>query len=207
MFTGLIRARGEVISATATPTGRRLVVRITDGASSLLPAAIGDSIAVNGCCLTLVEICGEVLHFDVIPQTEAITTLASWSPSRPVHLESALRVGQPLGGHLVQGHVDGVARVTFAGERDGYRVILEVARQQARWLLEHGSIAIDGVSLTLAAIDRAQHRCEVALIPETLRATDLGALRAGDFVNVEFDQMAKAIAARLDGAITPSASE
>jgi riboflavin synthase len=176
VFTGLVREVGSVASFD----GGRLVVE------SDTRAEVGDSIAVDGVCLTVVENGGDRLAFDVVPET-----LARVKPfGERVNLEPALRAGEPLGGHYVQGHVDGVGTVaSIAPERDGARMRIEPPSDLLRYLVEKGSIAVEGVSLTVAAIDDAAF--EIALIPHTLEATTLGRLEAGDSVNLEADVLAK----------------
>jgi riboflavin synthase len=176
VFTGLVREVGSVASFD----GGRLVVE------SDTRAEVGDSIAVDGVCLTVVENGGDRLAFDVVPET-----LARVKPfGERVNLEPALRAGEPLGGHYVQGHVDGVGTVaSIAPERDGARMRIEPPSDLLRYLVEKGSIAVEGVSLTVAAIDEAAF--EIALIPHTLEATTLGRLEAGDSVNLEADVLAK----------------
>ncbi|MDA0803299.1 MAG: riboflavin synthase [Planctomycetota bacterium] len=203
MFTGLIRARGVVSTVERRGGSMLLAIRQVPTDGILHGTRVGDSIAIDGCCLTATSV-GAELCFDVIEQTIALTTLGSMAPGRCVHLEPALRMGDPLGGHLVQGHVDGRARVHFAGERNGFRLVVEVPERCRAWMLPQGSVAINGVSLTIAEADPAAGRFGVALIPETLRATNLGQLVAGDDVNLECDQLAKVIHARLAQAIPAS---
>ncbi len=197
MFTGLIRSLGTVTQALNTPAGLRLGVMVDGGVAALGSIRLGDSISVNGCCLTAVELDRERLQFDVIPQSLSMTTIGAFAVGRRVHLERALLVGEPLGGHIVQGHIDGTGTVLHAGERGGYRISVSVDPAHRRWLLDRGSIALDGVSLTLAHVDQEAGTLEVALIPETLHRTLLASLRPGDLVNLEFDQLAKAIVSRL----------
>jgi riboflavin synthase len=176
VFTGIVRERGRVTSLT----DGRLVVE------SGLGAQIGDSIAVDGACLTVVAAENGRLEFDV-----AVETVRRVKPfGEEVNLEPALRAGEPLGGHYVQGHVDGVARVrSVQPEGDGRRVWFDAPRELVRYLVEKGSVAVDGVSLTIAELDDAGFA--VALVPYTLSETTLGALAAGDGVNVEVDVLAK----------------
>ena len=173
MFTGIVQALGRVRSFE---DGRLVVER------GPVDAAIGDSVAVNGVCLTVVERGDETLAFDVVPETVSRT--------RPfgdaVNLEPSLRAGDPMGGHVVQGHVDGVGRVR---EADGEGIWVDPPAQLLRYVVEKGSIALDGVSLTIAELDDAGFR--VALIPHTRAATTLGALAVGDAVNLEVDVLAK----------------
>jgi riboflavin synthase len=172
VFTGIVRERAPVVSFE----NGRLVVE-----SSLAPA-IGDSVSVDGTCLTVVDASNGTLSFDVMAETAQRA-----KPYRAeVNLEPALAAGDPLGGHFVQGHVDGVGRVrAFEGER----LTVEASPQILRYCVEKGSIAVDGVALTLTAV--TGETLEVALIPHTLEVTTLGALEAGDEVNLEVDVLAK----------------
>lgn len=176
VFTGIVRERGRVASFE----DGRLVVE------SGLRAEIGDSVAVDGACLTVVAAENGRLEFDVAPET-----LRRVKPFEDeVNLEPALRAGDPLGGHYVQGHVDGVAQVrALESEGDGVRVWFDAAPQLLRYLVEKGSVAVEGVSLTVAELDDAGFA--VALVPHTLSATTLGSLVSGDDVNVEVDVLAK----------------
>ncbi len=173
MFTGIVREVGRV----AAFDGSRLVV---DAATS---AAIGDSVAIDGVCLTVVAT--PQLAFDVVPETLSRTTLGTLRAGDAVNVEPALRAGEPLGGHIVQGHVDGVGRVRSVGEP----VWIDAPADVLRYCVEKGSIAVDGTSLTVAALDDAGFA--VALVPHTLAATTLGGLQPGDEVNLEVDVLAK----------------
>ena len=186
MFTGIIREIGTVEEVQRTPDGARL--RVGAGVADGLGA--GDSVSVNGVCLTVASPGADSFQADVMNQTLAVTTLGSLEGGARVNLEPALRAGEPLGGHLVQGHVDGRGRVTSAAE-DGFarRLRVEVPEGLRRYVAEHGSVAIDGVSLTVAAL--APDGLEVSLIPETLERTTLGALGEGSEVNVEVDVVAR----------------
>ncbi len=185
MFTGIVREIGSVISFD----GSRLVVTAEGTAAG---AGVGDSVAVAGVCLTIVETDAGRLVFDVIPETLSRTLLGSLEPGNPVNLEPSLRVGDPLGGHVVQGHVDAVGRVrSVEPESDGRRVWIDAPESVVRYCLEKGSIAVDGVSLTVAALD--DDGFEVALIPHTLAATTLGRLGPGDAVNLEADVLGKVV--------------
>jgi riboflavin synthase len=172
VFTGIVRERARVVSYE----DGRLVVE-----SSLKPG-VGDSISVDGTCLTVVDNSDGRLAFDVMAETAARAR-----PYRTeVNLEPAVEAGQPLGGHYVQGHVDGVGRVRgFEGER----LTIEAPRELLRYCVEKGSIAVDGVSLTIAGLD--DDAFEVALVRHTIEATTLGALKPGDRVNLEVDILAK----------------
>ena len=177
--------------------GSRLVVGAPETAGSV---AVGDSVSVAGVCLTVVEAGEGRLAFDVVPETLSRTALGGLAADDRVNLESALRVGDPLGGHVVQGHVDAVGRIrSVAPEGDSRRVWVDAPETIVRYCLEKGSIAVDGVSLTVAALD--DRGFEVALIPHTLSVTTLGGLEPGDEVNLEVDVLAKVVerllAARL----------
>jgi riboflavin synthase alpha subunit len=186
VFTGIVRERGRVVSAQRNGGG----VRLRIAAAATAKAALGDSIAVSGCCLTVTAADGETLEFDAVPETIARTTLGGLEPGAEVNLEPALRAGEPLGGHFVQGHVDGRARVAALDpEGDGARLRLELEPELLRYCVEKGSLAVDGVSLTIAALH--DEGVEIALVPFTLEHTTLGALAPGDQVNVEVDLLAK----------------
>jgi riboflavin synthase len=186
MFTGLIREVGEVDELERTEGGARLRVRAR--LASGLEA--GDSVAVAGACLTVAEPGDDGFAADVINQTLSLTTLGELGPGGQVNLEPALRVGDALGGHLVQGHVDAVGTVA-ATAADGIarRVRVELPGELRRYVVEHGSVALDGVSLTIAGLD--EQGFDVSLIPETLERTTLGELAEGSRVNVEVDQIAR----------------
>jgi len=194
MFTGLVPATGTVTDLTRSEAGLRIAVECAAIAARV---KIGDSVAVNGICLTVSSLDGGLLHFDAIAQTIGRTTLGAWQRGTRVHLEPALRLGDPLGGHWVQGHVEGTAQVESVDRSDGQwrvRIAVDGAAEQ-RWddvICAQGSIAVDGVSLTIAACGSGFF--EVALIPHTLECTALGALRAGDHVNLEADPLARLVA-------------
>src|SRR5262245_1721479 len=187
MFTGLVEERGTLLEVESRPAGRRMWI----GARGVLDGtAIGDSIAVSGCCLTVIEVRADRFAVEAVPETLARTTLGGWSAGDPVNLERSLRLDQRLGGHLVQGHVDGVGTVRrVAAEGDGKRVAIDVPAALARFVAEKGSIAIDGVSLTVAAVSGAT--CEIALIPHTLAVTVAGGYAPGRAVNLEVDLLAR----------------
>lgn len=194
MFTGIIREIGNVADVERTSGGARLRVR-SDLAGGLPE---GDSVAVNGVCLTIAAGGDGTFEADVMNQTLSLTTLGGLEACARVNLEPALRAGEPLGGHLVQGHVDGTARVTSTTD-DGFarRVRIAVPVGLRRYLAEHGSVAIDGVSLTVAAL--ARDGLEISLIPETLERTTLGELGEGSEVNVEVDVVARYAERLLQG--------
>ncbi len=185
MFTGIVRELGTV----EVFDGSRLVVVATETAAG---SAVGDSVAVAGVCLTVVEADEVRLAFDVVPETLARTALGRLERGDAVNIEPSLRVGDRLGGHVVQGHVDVVGRVrSVAQDGDGRRVWVDAPDEILGYCLEKGSIAVDGVSLTVAALDGSGF--EVALIPHTLDVTTLGWLEPGDTVNLEPDVLAKVV--------------
>ena len=187
MFTGIVRELGTVEAVEGGDEGVCLRVRAPETAGS---ARVGDSVGLNGVCLTVTEVCDGVLSFDAVPETLIRTTLGRLRPSAEINVEPALRAGEPLGGHIVQGHVDAVGRVrAIAPEGDGVRMEIEATPELLRYCVEKGSIAVAGVSLTVAAL--ADYSFAVALIPHTLAATMLGRLKPGDEVNVEVDVLAK----------------
>lgn len=193
MFTGIVRELGRV----AGFDGSRLRI---DAPSAAADAAVGDSVAIAGVCLTVVENDGQALAFDTVPETLSRTSLGRLAAGDVVNVEPALRAGEPLGGHLMQGHVDGLGQVrSVAPEEEGRRVWFDVPPKLLRYCAEKGSIAVDGTSLTVAALDDAG--VAVALVPHTLAATTLGMLTTGDVVNLEVDVLAKYVE-RLLGAST-----
>jgi riboflavin synthase len=194
VFTGIIREIGSVDDVERTSDGVRL--RVRSGLAGGLPD--GDSVAVNGVCLTIAAGGNGTFEADVMNQTLSLTTLGGLEAGSRVNLEPALRAGEPLGGHLVQGHVDGTARVTSTSD-DGFarRVRLAIPEGLRRYVAEHGSVAIDGVSLTVAAL--VADGFEISLIPETLERTTLGDLGEGSEVNVEVDVVARYAERLLQG--------
>ena len=187
MFTGIVEELGTVAELAVTPSGARLGVR----AEKLAPlAAIGDSISIAGCCLTVVEIDGAILRFDAVPETLSRTSLGALAVGDHVNLEDALRAGEPFGGHLVQGHVDGVGTITaLEREGDGHRIAVSVPTGLMRYLAEKGSIGVAGISLTVATL--RDDGLEVAVIPHTWNSTTISAWEVGDQVNLEVDVIAK----------------
>ena len=187
VFTGLIREVGTVVSREGGPAGVRLTI---EAPSTAADAEVGDSIAIDGVCLTVVQAAGDTLAFDAVPETLARTSLETLDHGSRVNLEPALRAGEPLGGHYVQGHVDGAGSVrSVEPEGDGKRIWVDASPELLRYVVEKGSIAVLGVSLTVAAVDADGFA--VALIPHTLGATTLGALEPEDRVNLETDVLAK----------------
>ena len=195
MFTGIVREVGRVVSLDGDGAGRRLEI---DAPATAPGVAIGDSVSVGGCCLTVVTVGHGRIGFDVVPETLARTSLARLAPGERVNVEPALRAGEPLGGHYVQGHVDAVGRVRSVDRGDdGTRVWVDAPDEVLRYVVLKGSIAVDGTSLTVSGLDDAGF--EVALVPHTLDATTLGELAPGDPVNLEPDVLAKYVERLLAG--------
>jgi riboflavin synthase len=193
MFTGLISAIGEVlhIAPLAETTDMRLVIGAP--ASFLTGAEIGASIACSGCCLTAVELEADRFAVQVSNESLARTTIGGWRVGTPINLERSLRMGDELGGHLVSGHVDGLgALVEAAQEHASWRLTFEVPAPLHRFLAAKGSVAVDGVSLTVNAVDG--QRFGVNIIPHTHAHTTLGTLAPGDRVNIEIDMLARYVA-------------
>lgn len=189
MFSGLIVYRGTVVSNEAAPTGGRTLV-LDANAAREEDAGVGDSIAVNGVCLTVTAIHHDRLTFDVVPETIERSTLGTLHSGDVVNLEYSLRVGDRMGGHFVYGHVDATAAVLArTPEGQGERIRIERPVQLAPMIAEKAFMTIDGVSLTVAAIGDGWF--EIALIPETLARTTLGARAAGSRVNLEIDPLAR----------------
>ena len=187
MFTGIVRERGRVASVDGDGDGIRIRLEAPLTAGE---AAIGDSVSLNGCCLTVVEAANGTLAFDAVPETLSRSSLDGLEAGAELNVEPALRAGDPLGGHYVQGHVDGVGSVrSVEPEGEGRRIWLDAPPEVLRYCVERGSIAVDGVSLTIADLDEAGFA--VALIPQTLAVTTLGTLVTGARVNLEADVLAK----------------
>jgi riboflavin synthase alpha subunit len=184
MFTGIVR-KGRVAAVEGGDDRVRVVVE-ADGVAG----EIGDSVAVNGVCLTVVANGGGRLAFDAVPETLRRSSLGRLAAGDSVNVEPALRAGDPLGGHYVQGHVDAVGHVrSVAEEGDGVRMWLDAPDAVLRYCVEKGSVAVEGVALTIAELDDAGFA--VALVPHTLAETNLAALAPGDEVNLEADVLAK----------------
>jgi riboflavin synthase len=199
MFTGIIESIGTLAAVEPRGGALRLAVELGPLAEG---TRLGDSIAVSGPCLTVSELSGTVARFDAVAETVARTTLGDWRAGRSVNLERAATAGSRLGGHFVTGHIDGRARV-LAVRRvgDGTEIDFAIPAGCERYIAEKGSVALDGVSLTVARL-LSEDAFRVALVPHTLGATTLGALRAGDEVNFEADILAR-YAARLLGRDAP----
>jgi riboflavin synthase len=188
VFTGIVREVGLVASIEGEADGVR--IEIDAPATAASGVAPGDSVAINGCCLTIVSTADGRLAFDAVPETLSRTALKELAAGSRVNLEPALRAGDPLGGHYVQGHVDAVGRVRSAApEGDGKRIWIDAAPELLRYVVEKGSITLEGASLTVAGLDDAGFA--VALIPHTLAETTLDDLGPGDPVNLEVDVLAK----------------
>jgi riboflavin synthase len=193
MFTGLVEGVGEVAVLAPAPGGWRLRLR-----TALAPELhLGDSLSVDGVCLTVTSIDGDEVGADIGPETARVTTLGSLRPSQPVNLERAARADSRLGGHLVQGHVDAtvsVDRVETAG--DAHWIGVELPAALAHLVVPKGSVALSGVSLTVARLEEG--RFDVMIVPFTWQHTNLSALRAGDRVNLECDMVGKYVARSVE---------
>jgi len=189
MFTGLI---GELGSITAIEKGESSAVFTIDAPKLIGEIAVGDSVAVNGVCLTATAISGTTFNADVMVQTLSLTSLSQLCVSSTVNLELAAQSNSRLGGHMVQGHVDGVATVVGLTPGDKWAQFdITVPAHLAKYIVNQGSICLDGVSLTVGSIDDSTNVVTVWLIPETLENTNLSTKSAGDLVNVEVDVLAK----------------
>ncbi len=199
MFTGLVEEMGVIRSLDGDADGVRMAV---DATTVTVDVAVGDSIAVSGACLTVVSFDESGFAVDVVTETLRRTTLGSRVPGDTVNLERAMAVGDRLGGHIVQGHVDGVGTVvSVTPEGEGVRLAIAAPAAVRPYVVEKGSITVDGVSLTVAAT--IADGFEIALIPHTLAVTTLGRLAAGDRVNLEADMVAKYV----EALVTPYRSE
>ena len=191
MFTGIVSAVSKVVSAERGRIG-------VDHTAIARHLKVGGSVAVNGCCLTVVKKKGPVFYADVVPETLRRTNLGALKVGDEVNLELPLGAGSLLDGHLVQGHIDTTATVkSVATAASGKEVTLELPSTIARFVAMKGSIAVDGVSLTVAAVDKPPGTFRVALIPHTLEATIAGGYRAGSVVNLEADVVARYVARNL----------
>jgi riboflavin synthase len=192
MFTGIVQTTAKILASMPTETGRRLAVQ---RGKLQVPVHHGDSICVSGVCLTAVEITDDQLCFDVIHETLMKTSIGSLEVGDPVNLEPAVTPSQPMGGHFMQGHVDDLALIDAIHTAEGeWRITLKPDAGAANlmdYIIPRGSVAIDGVSLTLARV--SEDTFDVALIPATLDLTTLGQRKVGDRVNIEADILAKTI--------------
>ena len=194
MFTGLVQSLATIQELIPDGPGMRLVVEDAETAGQ---SAIGSSIAINGCCLTVIGTGGQLLSFDAGPETLQRTNLGELAPGSRVNLETSLALGDLLGGHLVTGHIDGLGKVEERIDDNQWSTIWYSASDTLmRQMASKGSIAVDGVSLTL--VDVEENRFSVALIPHTLQVTTLGLHRPGDQVNLETDVLAKYVERQLE---------
>jgi riboflavin synthase len=199
VFTGIVEELGTVAAVEGDDDGVQLQIEAPALASL---SRIGDSINVSGCCLTVVAVHGSVLAFEAVPETLRRTALGGLAAGAGVNLEDALRAGEPYGGHIVQGHVDGVGEVVERREEGiGLWIRLYAPDNVQRYLIEKGSVTVAGVSLTVAAL--YDDGFAVALVPHTLRATTFGTLAVGDPVNLEADMIARYLERLV--AVTPPA--
>ena len=200
MFTGIIEELGEVVDWQPTSDAARLTIR---GPLAVSDAGHGDSISVSGVCLTVVDTGVDWFTADVMAETIAMSTLAGVTPGSRVNLERAAQVGDRLGGHIVQGHIDGTSTLLSVTEGSVWRVLrFSLAADIAPLVARKGSIAVDGVSLTVSAVGADWF--EVSLIPETLSVTTLGRKEVGDAVNIETDIVARHVARLAE--MTPAAT-
>jgi riboflavin synthase len=193
LFTGLVVESGDIISLTRRGNGARLLL---DAQALGREAKPGDSIAINGTCLTVVEIRGTNLAFDISDETLKSTNLGELRARDRVNLEPALRLNDRLGGHFVTGHIDGIGRIrskTLEGE--GYKIVIETEPWIAEYLVEKGSVAVDGISLTV--VDVMRDGFSLVIIPHTAKLTTIGQKSAGDRVNVEVDILGKYVSKYL----------
>lgn len=188
MFTGIVQGVGRIRSVE--PHGGDVAMWIDTGSVPLAGVEIGGSIAVNGCCLTAVELEPHAFKADLSRETLTLTTAGQWRPGSAVNLEKALTAGQALGGHYVTGHVDGVGQVASRhDDARSVRVEFQVPPELARYIARKGSVTVDGVSLTVNGV--AGDRFDVNLVPHTLEVTILGGYQAGTRVNLEVDIIAR----------------
>jgi riboflavin synthase len=196
MFTGIVQDIGRVQQREMRAGDMRLTIAVDQ--LSLARAVVGDSICVQGVCLTVTALGERTFTTDVSRETLAVTTLGELGLLAPVNLEPALRAGDALGGHLVSGHIDGIATVTAANmEARSCRVTVQVPPELARYIARKGSVALDGVSLTVNDVEAT--RFGVNLIPHTLAVTTLGRLESGRRLNLEIDQVARYVERLLEG--------
>jgi riboflavin synthase len=189
MFTGLIAELGRI---TAVEKGESSAVFTVSAPALISQIALGDSVAVNGVCLTATSITGDAFTADVMVQTLAVTSLSQLSVGSPVNLELAALLNTRMGGHMVQGHVDGVATVVGLTPGEKWAQFeITVPEKLAKYIVNQGSICLDGVSLTVGEINDSNNVVTVWLIPETLERTNLSTKKSGDLINVEVDVLAK----------------
>ncbi len=190
MFTGIIRDKGRIVAIAEGHNSRRITIATK---LKLDPIEIGASVACDGCCLTVVEKTQDTLTFDVGAETMALTTLGDWVIDSPINLETSLRMGDELGGHLVSGHVDGIAEVVgVSPDGDSWRFTVRVPDNFAHFIVPKGSVALNGISLTVNEVEGASFG--VCIIPHTWEVTNIRHWDEGTRVNLEIDQMARYIA-------------
>lgn len=205
MFTGIIEAAGKIESLERGEAGGKVHIRLTDASKIVSTMKIGDSIAVSGCCLTIVELEKKGFFADLSGETLRRTSFGEKKPGDFVNLERPLAAGERLGGHFVQGHVDGIGRVTrLAQEDNNWWLSVRVPEDLRRYVAEKGSIAIDGISLTVAAWHDGI--ADIAVIPFTHRETSVKCMVPGDAVNLETDILAKYVESLLESRATPTSS-
>jgi riboflavin synthase len=199
VFTGIVEELGTIVAVEGDGDGLQLQIE----APALAPLShVGDSINVSGCCLTVVAVRGSTLAFEVVPESLRRTALGDLAPGAVVNLEDALRAGEPYGGHVVQGHVDGVGElVERRGEGIGAWLRFQAPDNVQRYLIEKGSVTVAGVSLTVAELH--DDGFAVAIVPHTLQVTTFGTLAVGDFVNLEADMIARYVERLLAAAPAP----
>lgn len=197
MFTGIVQAKVEIQSIEPRPFGRRLIIDRSNWqpTNDYVPGH-GDSICISGVCLTVVETSATTLSFDVIVETLNKTTLGDLQPGSAVNIEPSVTPNQPLGGHFMQGHVDATGEIASVTNSDAeWRVAIKPPAHLMAYIVPKGSIAIDGISLTIASVN--EDTFDVALIPTTLELTTLGGANVGDMVNLETDILARTIVHQL----------
>ena len=191
MFTGIVQGVCPVVSCETHAGIARVAVDLDDLARGL---ELGASIAINGACVTVTEIDGSLVGFDLIKETIELSNLGELAAGTTVNVERSFRVGDEVGGHILSGHVAGVAVVTQIKSDDGHRLVtMAIQREWMAYLMLKGFVALDGASLTIAEIDRAAATIAVSLIPETLARTTFGRLEVGDRINLEVDSQTQAI--------------
>ncbi len=197
MFTGLITDSSKLKSSEKKENGFSISIEKPDSWNDIIK---GESIALNGICLTVENFSEKEIHFFVGLETISLTSFLYWKLDDQINLERSLRMGDRLGGHMVSGHIDGVALVDMVRQEgvDSLYVKLRLSGKQKNWVIPKGSICMNGVSLTVNTWDSKFATVELLFIPETLRMTNLGNLKSGDFVNIECDQMVKIIIEKMN---------
>lgn len=194
MFTGIIQTMGEIVRIDNDRGDPRFYIQSNIDLSKI---DIGSSVCHAGCCLTVIEKEGDVFAVDVSAETLSKTTLGQWKQGAKINLETSLKVGDELGGHIVSGHVDGVAKIqSIKQEGDSHRLIIEAPEDLAKFIAQKGSVALDGISLTVNAVNDNQFG--INIIPHTWDVTTLGQKNEGDTLNIEIDLMARYAARLMD---------